>query len=170
MAFALSPPSHSLTPSMCVYVCRAICMHFYKCVRNYCRSKPSTSTSTSGAATAAGARAEACLCRDDDAANLFAYKLNSSFMLALLFGGRRNLLLPLSPTHHAHSIARSVARCRLIYHLALQAFYEFNELLTSNQPSATPPILLSRISQHCVMHFFCRPLCFCSFALPGISN
>jgi len=37
----------------------------------------------------------------------------------------------------AHSIARFVACCRLIYHLALQAFYEFNELLTSNP--APPP-------------------------------
>lgn len=32
----------------------------------------------------------------------------------------------------AHSIVRFVAHCRLIYHLALQAFSECNELLTSN--------------------------------------
>lgn len=71
----------------------------------------------------------------------------------------------------AHSIVRFVAHCRLIYHLALQAFSECNELLTSNchahnitpaSPRAPHPSRCASTTPANAL-VFAHPISFCNF-------
>lgn len=71
----------------------------------------------------------------------------------------------------AHSIVRFVAHCRLIYHLALQAFSECNELLTSNchahnitpaSPRAAHPSRCASTTPANAL-VFAHPISFCNF-------